>query len=307
MPRLRSIFIRIILMLMLSASFTIKATAYTADEHDKIMLNVLFGKGYSKNQSNEINKYINELTEASYFTIDEFNQGEVLGRSTEIRYKKDLKDFKISGWPNKFNEIDYIISLDDGETHISANSHHKYTHQGWDIEFGSSKANAFWSKRKSILLSTVNDILGFNKLPFRDYNIKVRCISGIIYYVHILGDYEAADKYTKIVSLVPLADLNRGKNTSTAGIIDGLEIYTKTLFEKDQSSSPKYKALMKSYTDLRAKAVKLQSTYGGINTQEEFDQYHQIAVDLLTALTDNMPDLFRELDYFKSKFYVNPD
>lgn len=82
-------------MLMLSASFTIKATAYTADEHDKIMLNVLFGKGYSKNQSNEINKYINELTEASYFTIDEFNQGEVLGRSTEIRYKKDLKDFKI--------------------------------------------------------------------------------------------------------------------------------------------------------------------------------------------------------------------
>ena len=293
-------------MLMLSASFTMNAAAFTADEHDKIMLNVLFGEGYSKNQSSDIKKYINELTEASYFTIDEFNQGDALGESTEIRYKKDLKDFKISGWPNKFNDIDYKISLDDGK-HISANSHHKYTHQGWDIEFGPSKANAFWSKRKSILLSTVNDILGFYKLPFRDYNINVRCISGIIYYVHILGDYKAADKYAKIKLLVPLADKNRGKNTTTAGIIDDLEIYTKTLFEKDQTSSPKYKALMKSYTDLRAKAVKLQSTHGGINTQEEFDQYHQIAVDLLTALTDNMPDLFRELDYFKSKFYVNPD
>ena len=268
----------------------------TAREHNIELEKVLFEDGYSKYQSDKIKKYVTAIEYASYLTIDQF------GGNGENDYNT-LKKWKMGGLPLKFSSIDYSEDLQGNGRQINANTHRRYTHQGWDREYETASVKKFWKARRNVLLGTINTIFDFGHFSsVIGYDEKCNSLSGIIYYVHILGDYEEADNYRKISML---QDLAGHENTDKNDMISSLKQYAEILFEKDQKSSVEYKALQRGLDDLSSKAGRIVQSVGGVNTDEEFEEYHQYAEDLLQLLMDNMPALLKREDFFKKVFYLN--
>lgn len=291
-------YIKSILTITLACILVISAliTCYahpTAGEHDKELEAVLFERGYSKYQSEKIKEYVTALEYASNLAIDQY------GGSGEDKYRL-LKKWGMGGLPLQFKTIDYSEDLFDGGKKINPNTHRMFTHQGWDIDYGDSKVNKFWKSRKAILLGTVNSIFGFGKLSaIRGYSDKCNSLAGIIYFVHILGDYVEANSKDKILYLTDLSGRIDG-----ADMIPALQNYIDILFQ-DQKSSQDYKDLKKGLDDIGEKAGKIVRSTGGVNTDEEFHEYHQYAVDLLELLQEHMPRLLKNEEFFRNVFYPN--
>ncbi len=268
-----------------------------AREHDKELETVLFGEGYSKYQSENIKKNITALEYASSLTIDQF------GGNDKSQFDA-LKKMKMGGLPSKFESIDY--SQVPGETKsISPNTHRKYTHQGWDRNYSSAgkEIDKFWKTRRKVLLGTVDTIFDFDDDPFWGYGEKCNSLSGIIYYVHILGDYDEADKYTKIALLPDLAGRqNANPNDMDYDMITSLKAYIEVLFS-NQKSSYEYKKLMEGLENIEKKAGKIVNSVGGVNTDEEFEEYHQYAEDIMKLLQTYMPKLLKSEAFFADVFY----
>lgn len=264
----------------------------TAEEHNKELEAVLFERGYSKHQE-KIKDYVTAIEYASNLTIDQY------GGSGKDKYKK-LKELRMGGLPLQFKEIDYSEDLFGQGKKINPNTHRLYTHQGWDRDHGNSKVNKFWKTRKKILLGTVNSIFDFGKFSaFTGYSDKCNSLAGIIYFVHILGDYDEANDRSKIVYLADLSGRKDGYD-----MIPALQQYIKTLFQ-DQKSSQDYKDLMNGFDDIGKKAGRIYRSTGGVNTDEEFQEYRQYAVDLMELLQNHMPQLLKNEEFFKNVFYPN--
>ena len=264
----------------------------TAGEHDKELEAVLFERGYSKHQE-KIKDYVTAIEYASNLTIDQY------GGSGEDKYK-ELRRLKMGGLPLRFDTIDYCEDLFGQGKKINPNTHRLYTHQGWDRDHGNSKVNKFWKTRKKILLGTVNSIFDFGKFSaFTGYSDKCNSLAGIIYFVHILGDYDEANDRSKIVYLADLSGRKDGYD-----MIPALQQYIKTLFQ-DQKSSQDYKDLMKGLDDIGKKAGRIFRSTGGVNTDEEFQEYRQYALDLMELLQNHMPQLLKNEEFFKNVFYPN--
>lgn len=269
-----------------------------AREHNAELEQVLFEKGYSKHSSDKIKNSIKALEYASYLTIDQFG-----GNGTN-QFEK-LKKMKVNGLPRKFSTIDYNTVIEHPEKKITANTHRMYTHQGWDRKYSSKgkDVDKFWSNRRNVLLGTVNSVFGFHTITALGYGEKCNSLAGIIYYVHILGDYKEADKYTKISLLPDLAGRNNANDIDKDyDIITSLKGYIEILFV-DQKDSHEYKDLMKQLDNIAKKAGKIRNSFGGVNTDEEFDEYHQYADDTLNVLMKYMPTLFKNEDFFTEVFY----
>ena len=264
----------------------------TAEEHNKELEAVLFERGYSKHQE-KIKDYVTAIEYASNLTIDQY------GGSGEDKYK-ELRRLKMGGLPLQFKEIDYSEDLFGQGKKINPNTHRLYTHQGWDRDHGNSKVNKFWKTRKKILLGTVNSIFDFGKFSaFTGYSDKCNSLAGIIYFVHILGDYDEANDRSKIVYLADLSGRKDGYD-----MIPALQQYIKTLFQ-DQKSSQDYKDIMSGLDDIGKKAGRIYRSTGGVNTDEEFQEYRQYAVDLMELLQNHMPQLLKNEEFFKNVFYPN--
>lgn len=254
---------------------------------------MLFESGYSKYQSEKIRQYVTALEYASYLAIDQF------GGNGEA-YFNALKRWGMGGLPLKFTSIDYSEDLRGTGRKINANTHRLYTHQGWDREFETATTRRFWTARRNVLLGTVNSIFGFRNLgSILGYDEKTNSLAGIIYYVHVLGDYIEADNYKKISIL---QDLAGHKNTDQNDMITSLRRYVEILFP-DQKTSQPYKDLMRGLDDLDRKAGKLVNSFGGINTDEEFQEYRGYSIDLLELLQDNIPKLLKNEEFFRKVFY----
>lgn len=276
-------------------------TAYAhpnASEHDSELEKVLFEDGYSKYQSNEIKNYIKALEYASYLTIDQF------GGNGKAKYK-ELKKMKMNGLPWRFSTIDYCTVINSPDKKVNANTHRMYTHQGWDRDYTSKsrEVEKFWNNRRKILLGTVNSIFDIDKVTIFGYSEKCNSLAGIIYYVHILGDYDEADKYTKITLLPDLAGRdNANDDDKDYDMVTSLKSYIEILFI-DQKSSIEYKALMDGLDDIGDDAGKIVQSVGGVNTDEEFLEYHQYANDILDLLIEYMPTLLKNEEVFAKVFY----
>lgn len=269
-----------------------------ASQHDSELEKVLFEDGYSKHQSDEIKNNIKALEYASYLTIDQF------GGNGEEKYK-ELKKMKMGGLPRKFSTIDYNTVINNPDKKINANTHRMYTHQGWDRVYTSKskEANKFWSNRRKVLLGTVNSVFDFDNITLFGYSEKCNSLAGIIYYVHILGDYDEADKYTKISLLPDLAGRdNANEDDKDYDMITSLKTYIEVLFE-DQKSSTDYKELMDGLDEIGGEAGKIVQSVGGVNTDEEFTEYHQYADDILKLLIEYMPTLLKNEEFFAKVFY----
>ncbi|ADL34610.1 hypothetical protein bpr_I1876 [Butyrivibrio proteoclasticus B316] len=272
----------------------------SAEEHNKELEKVLFEEGFSKYKSDEVKRAVRALELASYLSIDQFHG------NGESQFD-ELKRLGYGGFLS-FSSIDYYEDLtgttknDGTAVQISAQNHRKYTHQGWEMNFQNDNVNKFMEKRRSILLGTVNSVFGFRKVTFLiGYDERCKSLSGIIYYVHILGDYAEADKYTKISLLPPLAG-NMSKDPTKEALIPSLKKYIETLFA-DQQSDDDYKDLLKGLEKIEKEAFKIEDTIGGVNTDEEFEKYHNYSTQVLELLMKHIPNLLKEEQFFSDVFY----
>ena len=258
-------------------------------------MEVLFGKTVTYVMNSDTDKYVKALKYAPALTIDQF------GTTGEVKFNY-LKEWKMRGIPSKFSDIKYEYVIPRGNAKkVNANTHRRFTHQGWIVEFEYSEANKFWKTRKKVMLGTVNTIFEFSKLPIvikPDKKCEYFC--GIIYYVHILGDYMEADNFNKLEYLVPLS----GSNQYGIGMTSDLKKYIEYVFA-DQNHSSDYIELMKGIEKIEKRAKPIQQSNGQVNTDEEFAEYHKCAEDLLELLKKHMPVLLKNEDFFKNVFYPN--
>lgn len=269
-----------------------------ASEHDKELESVLFEEGYSKYQSDTIKNNVKALELASYLTIDQF------GGNGEKQYET-LKNMKMGDLPRKFSTIDYSYVPGDTDKKVTPNTHRMYTHQGWDRNYTSKnrETEKFWKTRRKILLGTVNSIFKFDNITFGRYGEKCNSFAGIVYYVHILGDYDEADNYKKIALLPDLAGReNTNSDDRDYDIITALRGYIQILFA-DQKSSYEYKELMDGLDNISKGAGKIVQSVGGVNTDEKFEEYHQYSNEILELLKEYIPKLLKNEEFFSKVFY----
>lgn len=268
--------------------------AHNKSEHNKELEAVLLGEGYSKNKC-KVKETITYIEDASYLTIDQFFS------NGEKKFNKLKSAGKISLFL-KFKSIKY--SREKMEKYGEKNNHRGLTHQGWKYSSEDEKANVFLEKRREILLSTLNNIFSFDDKKVGDgfitgYSDKCNALAGIIYYVHILGDYDAAKKKESLKNLTELAGRNDGNN-----MISELIEYCETLFSS-QKKSCIYKKLIKELKNIEKSASKLLKSEGGIIKDEKFDEYHEYAAEVMKTLKDNIPSLLENENFFKEVFYSN--
>lgn len=273
-----------------------------ASEHNDELESVLFEKGYSKFKSTNIKNSIKYIEDASYITIDQFSQS--LDSPKGKKTYNELKNAGMLEWFSSFDDIDYNKNVLG--KNVSGTNHRLHTHQGWQYESGTAKSqgiDVFIDKRRKVLLSTLNNILDFDdKSIFGGYSNKCNALAGIIYYVHILGDYDEALERKKISSINYLTDLS-GRNDGN-NLIDELIEYSKILF-KSQSKSTTYKNLMDELEKEQKQASKLYKSSGGINTDDKFTEYCECANQVMETLQKYMPDLLKKESFFKKVFYPN--
>ena len=265
-----------------------------AAQHDKELMSVLFEPGFSKYKSTKVKNAVNAIEAASQLTIDQFGG---TGKDNFLL----LKEYGALGLTWSFSDIDYSVDIDNNNKIISAKTHRKYTHQGWDIEeigFGTKNAVSFWKKRKKVLLNTVNTVFDFDTFsnPLR-FDPKCDAFCGLVYYVHILGDYDEADDYKKLALVIPLA----GRNDKY-DMVSQLKKHLDVLFS-DCKDSPEYKALIRDIDSIEKNASKIYRSTGGVNTDQKFEDYKKCSKDLLNSLQNHIPPLLKQEPFFSDVFY----
>ena len=274
--------------------------AHNKSEHNKELEAVLLGEGYSKYKTDKIKETITYIEDASYLTIDQFSSSKDTPTGEE-KFEELKSAGKISRFL-KFESIDYNTEILGGN--VTGKIHRAHTHQGWKYSSGLKKIDIFLKKRREILLSTLDKVFLFDDKKIGNgfitgYSDKCNALAGIIYYVHILGDYDEAKKKESIGKLTDLAGRNDGNN-----MISELIEYCETLFSS-QKKSCIYKKLIKELKSIEKSASKLLKSEGGINTDEKFDEYHECAAEVMETLKDNIPSLLENEKFFKDVFYSN--
>ena len=181
---------------------------------------------------------------------------------------KNLDKLGIKAKVAKFDEID--LNTDNGSS-ITANTHRKYTHLGWNYKY-QNPDEEFWPKRKQLLIDTVYWVL-FNRdtilaeIPIRwDYKSDEQCeaFCAVVYYIHILGDHIEGDTSQKLEYIEPLQ--------YTDAFRPGLE------------SEEEYK------------------TWGSLDTNEKCKINQEYANEVLDALSMYVPGLLMKEPFFASRF-----
>jgi len=249
--------------------------SFAASVHDGYMAKVLFGKraGVYEN-SNQATA----LAYASYLAIDQFN-----GKGEEkLSYLREKT--KVRGLPASISTFDFDSNW----------MHRKYTHMGWDYVYAKGADEAKWKTRKSILVSTTMKVFS---LSSRQEQRQADNLSALIYYVHVLGDH-IDDKTIKLGDKMDFA----GRNDKNS-IARELEKHVKILF-KSQKNSFMYRSLLKRMEAIDTQALRLASKPGGPTyfTEEEFKAYKNLAEELMKALTDHVPQLLQNEQFFRQVF-----
>ena len=287
--------IGIILVTFLCLLSGVTVYAHDRDEHDADIEYVLFGDRNYKSTHPVVKSKIQAIEDAAYLCIDQFNGAG----------KESLKNLQNEGVPNIPKSIDEIDFK-------SNNVHRYYTHREWNIT--SNSEGAHWPVRQAILKNTVDKELFSNskslvsKIPvlsnlfakdeIKDNRQKCEAFCVLIYYIHIIGDHNEAEKFSSLANVDPLTSLNDRDNP---GIIPDLMKYCGILF-KDQKDTYTYEAFIQGLEDLRNKSDKITSSKGGVNTNKKFGIYHQYSYDLLETLATYIPKMVKNEELFQTSF-----
>ena len=275
-------------------------------EHDRDLKYALFGSR-DKVLSGEEKRIFKAISNAAALTIDQFSANEQLRWKEKVynELQKELKEISNSKLPYSFDELDLNINVAPDGKNITANSHRKYTHLGWNYKGYPNEE--FWEKRKQILLHTVNWTLFNDKAVFSWipgaanalYPPSEQCeaFCAMVYYIHILGDHEEGDISKKLEQLEPIQYVN----SSTPGIITELKEQLQILF-KSQSSSWSYAGLMDAIITIEIESEEEYRTWGKLNTEEKCEINKYYAKEILRVLSAYLPNMLKKEPFFSNHF-----
>lgn len=270
----------VIALCMMAILLALPCSAHEKEEHYKELKKVLFPVDYVIPQKSvTIQNKIKGIEAASYLALDQFNgNGEA-----EL---KQLHNLGVPLIPESIDDIDFTYN----------SQHRKFTHKGWEHQYELDKAS--WSKRKTILLESINTIFAFeHSNVLRGYDKQCNSFAALVYYVHVIGDHIEDETFTQTELKMDL-----GGRKDEQDIITELQNHFAILFES-QKWSLDYLALAANLKLLNYKISKLVSSQGGINTQEKFEKYHSYAEDLMEALQKYVPGLLKDEVFFAKVFY----
>lgn len=286
MKRLLCVFVLTVLLLSVCAP----CYAHDREDHNRLLEEVFFGWDRPISALSEKSREaLTALEYASYLAIDQFNGKGI----DELSYLRNT--YKVPGLPRSIESFDF-----------SANQYHRsYTHRGWDYEYTDDKAN--WKERKNILLATTQKVFDFGlpsgKVLWHDFGYSKKCesVAAFIYYVHILGDYEARENYMTKDIVMPFAQATH--SAANPDVISEIKFHLQTIFE-DQQDTRKYRALMQELDYIGEKTRALAATVGGIDSDEKFKEFHDQVISLKTLLQDYIPNMLQDENFFMDVFKV---
>lgn len=250
--------------------------AFERKDHDKLMLEILFNQHEYAYQDVSVEDDISAITSACYLTIDQFN-------SYGQKYLDELISYGVKDIPSQVSEIGYSAS---------GRNHRDYTHRGWDFAYA-GEMKTKWPIRQTIMLNTVGTVFDFGK------NEKQKeAFCELLYYIHILGDHLDDESYT----------ISNGRKIDVGGRHDKNDIVHKlldafpTLFE-DQVQTHKYRSLTSNLRSLNNSFDELVNSPGGIDSEEKFEKYKQLTLDLTRILSLYLPKMLKEEPFFNQVFY----
>ncbi len=273
-------------------------------EHDQELRLVLFGN-QDKLLSKEQEKSFQNIANAIAFCIDQFSTNEERKSKSEL-YNQLHRDANL---PYSFEEVE--LQKTEFGKNVTGKTHRIYTHKGW--EFSEYPLKELWKKRQEIVRLTVNkelfaannDFLSFSWLPWNQsissINKKqIEAFCALLYYVHILGDHIEAEDYTPEEQI--LVPISASHDRNSPSIIGDLIRYLPNLFPK-QKTERLYSLMISELQDIGSKAENQYYYHpGGIRTQEQFIEYHDCAEELLSTLSDYIPKLLRDEEFFSHVF-----
>lgn len=297
-----------LLLLMLFVGIVSSAAAHDSQsEHDKDLKLVLFGSR-DKLLSGDEKEAFRAIANAAALTIDQFSAN-ATKRSKEKEYNDLQSELQMMGLPElpvDFDSIDLNCKVTKDGKNITANTHRKYTHLGWN--YNKYPDAEFWKRRKQILLHTVNWTLfnsnaAFSWLPWVSdalYSPSEQCeaFCALVYYIHILGDHIGGDKPEKMTNIEPLIQYT---NMTTPGIIAELKEQLQIVFFS-QITSWTYAGLIQELTSLEIKAEQNCATWGAVDTEEKCKKNQEYAKELLEILSRSVPNLLKNEPFFADHF-----
>ncbi len=293
-------------VLILFASLIPVAFAHPSQvAHDNDLSIFLFGERYYL--TGEKKAKFQAIADAAALCIDQFSSNE--GQES----KKQLFDSLDQRIGFSFSFEDVELQKLPGGINASAKNHRRYTHRGWNFKDYPTEMQQLWERRKLIITATVNKEL-FGKDPgilkrfkwvegliYSEEACNDQCdaFCELVYYVHILGDYEEASSYSsEFQQLIPL--VRNPEDITAPAMIDELLKLIPILFESQPWSTP---ILIQELQRIKADAERIILVQGGIRTEEQFNAYHDCAIDLIDTLQNYIPGMLKNIDFFSAAFY----
>ena len=261
------------------------------DEHDKDLKYVLFGSR-EEILSGDANLIFNAIADAAALTIDQFSPNDTnrWKENTYNKLQKNLEQLHLPSLKDSYDSLDLNIKIATDGKNITANTHRKYTHLGWNYK--NYPNEEFWVKRKQVLLHTVNWML-FNGSPSEQSN----AFCAMVYYIHILGDHIEGDASKNLEYLEPIQYVD----ASTPGIITELKEQLQIVFTS-QKRSWSYAGLMEALTTLEIESAEEYKTWGKLDTKEKCDINKEYAKEILRVLSAYLPTLLKKEPFFYNHF-----
>ena len=302
---------RVIALLLAAAMFVMGGAPAVAhekqDEHDKDLKYALFGSR-EKALSGDEKLIFDAISNAAALTIDQFSPNDSLKWKKGVydELQNDLKKMGLPTLTDNFDSLDLNRKISADGKNITANTHRKYTHLGWNYK--NYPKEEFWEKRKRVLLHTVNwtlfnDKAAFSWVPGLSnvlYSPSEQCeaFSAMVYYIHILGDHIEGDVPEKLTDLEPLIQYT---NLSTPGIIVELKEQLEIVFVS-QNGSWTYAVMMEKLSALGIEAERNCGMWGSIDTVEKCKTNQEYAKKLLDILAEYLPQLLANEPFFSNHF-----
>lgn len=255
----------------------VKTEAYERDEHDKLMLDVLFKHFKEFDNDKSIQDEIKAIECACYLTIDQFNESGQKALNT-------LNDYGVKGIPKNISEI---------KISASPSTHRSYTHRGWDYPYSGVEGKQ-WPNRQAVMVNTMGTIFDFN-----GDTKKQESFCKLLYYIHILGDHMDDTSYK----------INNGLKMDVGGRTDKNDIIHEWLdcigvVFSDQKHTHKYRSLTSGLERYNSKFSKIVKSEGGVNTDEKFAEYNKLCKNLMDFMTMYIPEMLKDETFFNEAFYA---
>lgn len=291
---LRLCWLSLAFLLMPKESF-----AYERAEHDDITEEILFGKSNPVFDSKKTDAK-KCLESAVYLCLDQ-------SRSNGADDLSILKDYGVDAVP----ELEQIAL-----TGIFYGSHDKYTHMGWHHDYSDTNISTLgepwekrWKLRKKLLLNSVNKVFGFGPISSFRINVlghaegtKADAFAELLYYVHILGDYEdkIADnikkgKYKMDLLAIPFA--TRQVSKQNRDLFFDLQESIEKLF--DNSKDPNSFKTLSDKLDNIAQAARSRPT---VSSKTGAETFRKDVMKTRRALKKYVPPLLAQEEFFSQVF-----